>query len=154
MKPNGTYRFIALLMACLTLITSTGFAADMHYCQGELKHFSLFGEAKSCHEINANKHCKSTTKTTCHSTPKENAQAPSCQKDCCNNEAAFLSLDTDVVDVSVDKTEPISTQWMAVISTPQFTLPPMFYYSFKHHQNYKSPLLKRDIPLLVQSFLL
>ena len=50
-KISNTYQFTALMLAFLMFFTSTGFAINVHYCQGELKSFSFFGKSKTCNEM-------------------------------------------------------------------------------------------------------
>ena len=73
------------------LCTSVGFSADLHFCKGELKSFSLFGKAESCH----------TVKKSCphHANMVVIDQS---EKDCCSNKTIELDdLDSDF-NISID----------------------------------------------------
>ena len=50
MKTKAIHRITALTMAFLMFFTSVGFSVDIHYCKGDLKSFSLIGEASACHQ--------------------------------------------------------------------------------------------------------
>ena len=85
MTLKSTYRIISLITALMVFISSVGFSADVHYCKGEFKSFSLIGEATSCH----------TAKKSCphHQETKVDEEK---EKDCCNNQKVEVDdLDTD-----------------------------------------------------------
>ena len=79
MQISKKYRIFTMLMALLMAFSSVGYSVNLHYCQGSLKGFSLFGEAKSCHE--------SRTQCPNHKQTMTSAQ----EKDCCSNKT--LSVD-------------------------------------------------------------
>lgn len=76
------YKLFSLIMASLMFITSVGFSVDMHYCNGQLKSISLFGEAKSCHDTTMHKTCPY----------HKNMQK---DKDCCENKTLVFQADID-----------------------------------------------------------
>lgn len=152
MKSNRSYRIVALLMALLMLVSSTGFSIDLHYCQGNLKSFSLFGTAKSCHDKADTKHCK-RKEMTCKAEKIEQVK-DNCHKNCCSNKK---------IEIDADDTQKITAQ---KLSKPQIQFISLFIEHFvlalnktrfpndSPHQNYIPPLLNKDIPVLIQSFLL
>ena len=79
-------------MAFLMLFTSTGYAMDMHICQGEVEFISFFGKAKSCHDAQNNPHKKMegchNEKMTCHDTSDIEAE-----DNCCHNETIVVQGD-------------------------------------------------------------
>lgn len=79
MQISKKYRILSLLMAFLMAFSSVGYSVNLHYCQGSLKGFSLFGKAKSCHE--------SRTQCPNHKQTMTTAQ----ENDCCSNKT--LSVD-------------------------------------------------------------
>lgn len=87
-----TKRGISLTLAFLITLTSVGFSADVHYCQGQLRSFALFGTAKSCHEKASISKChlKSTDE---RSTDKKTCSVDS--NDCCNNYEFAHAFDYD-----------------------------------------------------------
>ena len=85
MKTVFFHRIISLILALVMLCTSVGFSADVHYCKGELKSFSLIGEATSCHTVR--KSCPH------HKMMKVDAEE---KMDCCENHKLEVDdLDTD-----------------------------------------------------------
>ena len=143
MIKTALHRITSLTLAILMLFTSVGFSADLHFCKGEFKSFSLFGEAESCH----------TMKKTCshHAIMDVTNQS---EKDCCSNQSIEVDdLDADF-NISVD----------AELTELQFKFVASFVYSFfslstprvvkstfldKH-----DPLPPRDIYVLLESFLI
>jgi len=151
MKDYYPYRLLAFCLALLMFFTSLGIAVDKHFCQGELKHVSFWSKAKSCHQIAQQSHCNSKSSTCSMATAMQN----SCQKDCCNNELMYVSFDTNGVETSVTELffKPVLSDFLPSYST--ITLLFTEYKSFVSlYQHYKPPLLNRDIPVLIQSFLL
>ena len=148
---RNTYRFIALIFALLILTTSMGFAVDMHYCRGQLKSISFFGKAKSCHEISK------TTKKACPFHQQDDFEQDDKgikKKDCCENKTKYFQADQDftskIFDLSINnQPSQFASTSIAVlpfVSTSQFAKPSYTYY--------KPPLITKDIPIFIQSFLL
>ena len=139
---TATYRTLALALALLMFFTSTGFSVDMHYCKGEFKSFSLFGKAKSCH---------ADTKITCPHHKNMTAE----KKDCCTNQRHTFRADQDLQqaqNVDFALTKPLQNFVAAYIFTfrkIQITSDanPVF-------ARYRPPPLRRNMPVLYQSFLL
>jgi hypothetical protein len=147
---HPTYRILALSLALLMFFTSVGFAVDMHYCQGQLKSFSLFGKAKNCHEmkqkvVSCPHHGKMVVAT---SNCKEG------KKGCCNNEVQYFQSDQDKLVRTADLVA--GKQWPQVGPAPVrlFPLPNAQTGNIASFVCYKPPLLKESIPILYQSFLL
>ena len=145
---NYTYRFIALFLALLMFVTSVGFTVDMHYCNGELKSFSLIGKAKSCHE-------KAKAPCPHHKKMMADNQGDAIDtKSCCNNKMLHFQSDQDKQVQNFDiKVSPPLQQFITAFVTAFFTdgFTQNDRPTFVH---YKPPLIKRDIPVLTQSFLL
>lgn len=147
-KLHSTYRLIALFLALLMFTTSAGFAIDMHYCQDELKSYRLFGEAENCHE---------KAKAYPHH-PKMEVKKEGCameREGCCHNETLLLQADQDQstqsFEYSVNK--PLQLFLAAYFIAFHTDLQPgnTRATDFLH---YKPPSIHRDIPVLIQSFLL
>ena len=145
---SRTYRFMALFLAALIFITSVGFTVDMHYCGGQLKSFSFIGKAKSCHE-KAMVQCPHHKKMMAQS--KDNTVDT---KNCCNNKTLHFQADQDkqIQHYDFQLNQPLQhfvkslvrvffTNRVVEKETPAFA-------------HYKPPLISRDIPVLIQSFLL
>jgi len=143
----------------MMLVSSVGFSADFHFCQGEFKNFALFVKAKSCHEIAAmHASCHGGKKKTksCHQSEEKNTKV-SCggeEKDgCCTNNTELVQLDTDYsygghgIENSVDVVD-----LLAIVPTEIKLTHSNFSYP-SAYQNYKPPLLVNDLRIQFQSFL-
>lgn len=155
-----TYRFLALFMSFLVFTTSTGWSLDVHYCEGKVQSVSLFGTAKPCHEkdnssCSLNEQKCSLVKKKCCSAKKSSDFEPTLEsKDCCQNELISLSQVKDIQQISSSWDLNINI-WFAAAYVHSFVYPILeFKSSIFPHQNYTPPWLTRDIPVLVQSFLL
>ncbi len=158
MENIRTYRFISCLLAMLILMSTSGWAVDMHYCGGEFQHLSLLGEAKSCHELGGGTHCQKKKETkSCCSVKKMNEQCSLTQTekdDCCKNETLLLDLDTDLKDAPAQEISLENIAFILVYVETFIGNAPDTKDTPCKFLNYKPPLLHRDIPVLIQSFLL
>lgn len=149
---NRTYRSIALILALLMFTTSVGFAVDMHYCQGQLKSVSFFGKAKSCHEM---ADAASRKNCTLHKKMKEQNKGCSIDKNgCCENETQYFHSDQDQKTQGFDITLSKQLQQFVVAYTFVFIVHTPANTNNLTFSFYKPPLIERDIPVLIQSFLL
>ena len=136
-------------MAFLIFLTSAGFSIDMHFCGQQLKSFSLTGKAKNCFELAKTSKCPKH-KTVALATP----ECEMSKKDCCHNKTlnlqADLTPDIPANDFLISvQLQDFVVAFIAVYfeNRPHQSIKP----SFAH---YKPPLIPRDIPVFVQSFLL
>ncbi len=152
MKSNKpTYRIIAGFLAILMFFTSAGLAVDMHYCQGQLKSFNLFGKAKNCHEMmKANASCPHHQKM---ATALEDGCAED-EKDCCQNKTIFLEADQDQVQAVNSFVVDQSTQLFVAAFINTFFNEVFIKKETPAFARYKPPLIVRDVPVIFQSFLL
>ncbi|MCC9167435.1 HYC_CC_PP family protein [Pontibacter harenae] len=140
-------QFILLAFTLLLLLSSTGVSVGMHLCGGELRDLSLFGEATDC----PMEQQKKEKLPPCH-TPKEQ-QAPA--DDCCQDHEFVverLDVASDTKALIINKT--LDLKFIAAVKvvvlqlfSPEEVIAPSF-------TSYTSPPLARNIPVLVQSFLL
>ena len=147
-KRKGTYRISALLLVALMLFSTVGFSLDMHFCQGKLVSSSFFGDAPNCLEKAGLKNTKVCAN---HKTPS----SPSFKKkSCCEDKLLHFQSDQDL---NTQKTDFVISPQLQVFLTA-YVLVFTDWTSFKaetpRFSLYKPPLLRRDIPVLVQSFLL
>ena len=138
-----------LSLSLMVILASAGIMVSKHYCQGELKNIALFVKAKQCHDISTHK-----TKTHCH--PGKNTCQKSekkKEKKCCENKTVFLETDDFISTMTSPKINP-EFQLIAIT----FVLYNDLLFSTEKMAvkflNYKPPLIERDIPVLVQSFLI
>lgn len=144
-------RSTAIFMALLMLLNSTGFALDMHYCQGNLKSISFFGEAKSCHEIQSRPSCHSTSKA-CHHDKEMLDQEE--EDACCHNEKVFIEnseLEAIPAQVTIN-TEMQSDFVVAYVAAHLFQ--GVLETDYQDFEKYKPPFPDRDIQILYQTFLI
>lgn len=153
MKKNSiTYRIISLALAFLMFFTSIGFSIDMHYCGNHLKSFNLFGKAKNCYEL-----AGITAPETSPSNEKHQTLTTGCsmdKKDCCQNRSLSfqtdLTSDTQTADFVIS--QPLLDFIVAFVVVYLDTrLPKTTISTFDY---YKPPLIVRDIPVFIQSFLI
>lgn len=141
-------------MAFMLLLSSTGFSIDLHFCQGDIKSFSLFGTAESCHAKAEKNHCQQK-KSTCHFAKSTMEVADGCEKNCCSNKNMVVDPDMDTQKVTSEQLSETNISFLSAFVAA-------FYVDQScdlakliiPHLNYIPPLLDQDIPVLVQSFLL
>lgn len=118
----------------MILASTTGFTMHKHYCMGRLKTVALFEKAESCMK----------------SAGMEDTECP---KNCCDDEEQSLKVD-DLTNVSFEH-DFSPTLLLSVLTFSLFEDPlpgsPSVQTEWSH---YSTPHLSRDVPLLVQSFLL
>lgn len=155
MSSNSSfYRITALTLALMMFTTSVGLAVDMHYCGGQLKTTSFFGKAKACHDMGD---AETSSRLTCplHQILQNEHKGYVIDKpDCCQNKSLHIQLDQDqniqVEGLTISK--PLQQLISAIVVT--------FFTDLRSDQpkpvyaHYRPPLIPRDIPVLVQSFLL
>ena len=149
---SGPYRVVALVLALLMFTTSVSFALDMHYCGGRLKSVGFFHQAKACTgemDTSVKPACRHTAKTA-------HCPAPSFQKKkCCQNRTVHVESVQDLAVQGSNATisRPLQ-QFVAAFVQVFFTLPVEPSRQSIPVEQYRPPLIPRDIPVLTQSFLL
>ena len=140
------YRQIILLtLTLLVLVSSTGMAVGMHICGGELRYITFFGAEADCPMEKE----KETTPP-CHA-PKQAADDEAC---CEDHQVIVERLDVAAKHKVLTLNKLQDIQLLAVVKavvlqfyTADTDLKPTYAL-------YESPPLARDIPVLVQSFLI
>lgn len=135
-----------LSLALLVLVSSTGFSVGMHFCAGEIRDLSFYGEASEC----SMKQPKETLPP-CHAPEKEKSPQGNCCEDhqlvverldmASDSKAFVLSKTLDIKFIAAVKVVILQ------LFAPQEGLKPAYAL-------YISPQIARDIPVLVQSFLI
>ena len=147
-----TYRFIALILAFLVFFTSVGFSLDMHFCEGKLKTVNLFGKAKSCH-----KKANEQAMNDCHHHCEMMVQNEVCsegENNCCENKTLKFDNDQDKEIQTSNYLVNIQSQSFFTVFVIEFFADFLFSSGNPSVKQYKPPLILRNIPVLVQSFLL
>jgi len=150
---NLPYRITALTLAFMMFVTSSGLSLDMHFCNQQLKSLSLFGEAKACHDVkDSDGKMKNCPFHQMDGASKSNGLT---KKDCCNNKSMQFGSVDDIANqkhevvVNTDLLHDFLVAFVHVYLTDskiQFETP--------EYTQYKPPLITRDIPVLVESFLI
>lgn len=124
MKP-----IISILLASMVLVSTSGVGITKHFCGSRIASVSLFGDAGcSCGVMEDDSNC-------------------------CHSEREFFQLDDDF---SVAPVQTLSLSSASIISVFVYHLSLDFDESNKlvAYLNYKPPIPDKDIPVLIQSFLI
>lgn len=132
---------LSVMLALLVLVSSSSFTVNMHFCGGQVQSVSLIEEAAPC--------------------PME-VQLPPCHKKmavkksgCCEDKhVAYEGKDfnTQVNDFSMLTWQTIN--WVAALPVIMEVIQVNEALAFSNYTPYKPPIVGRDIPVLVQSFLI
>lgn len=152
---------IHIILASLVYFSSIGVTLNKHFCKGELKNVALIQKAKSCdssqcewkdHFLNLN--LPLDEPKSCCTDPgldKEDNH----QKDCCNEESEYIQV--EVVNTYTDGINlysvaaPIVYFIISSLDTEWTDYPTGAQWSFLH---FHPPALYRDLPVLLQTFLI
>ena len=138
---------------CIRDRSSTGFSIDLHFCQGQVKSFSLLGKAKSCHEQAAKSHCKKKQKA-CHAPRTTQNELGKCKKDCCSNKTIKIEQNQEAKKLQTLEITTSQVQFVTAFVQVFLLAENDLDNIIIPHLNYVPPLLNKDIPVLIQSFLL
>ncbi|HEY9560264.1 MAG TPA: hypothetical protein VIR29_05685 [Anseongella sp.] len=137
-------------MALLIMVVTTGFSISQHFCQGELLAFALFGKAEPCEMA-----MTQNDLPPCHNQDNtDRSDSSFAKKPCCeNHDAAVAGQDTPTLLKNADNLVP-SVKFFAAFTYIFFQdyLPSRDKDAF--FAEYRPPLIERDIPVLIQSFLI
>ncbi|MEO1435268.1 MAG: hypothetical protein AAFV80_07000 [Bacteroidota bacterium] len=141
------YQMIACFLVVLISFSSLGLTVQTHYCMGRLKSVSLFGKAKACFQSTTTKTCLAK-KNAC---PLDKIQKQ--RRGCCDDHLIVMDADLDLIPLQSVEGSPIDHHFLLAFAWSSFTLSDS-YTTTLPYQNYKPPLLDRDVCVLVQSLLL
>lgn len=133
----------ALFLSLLVLFGSTSFTINMHMCMEQIESIAFFQNAPDCDMIAKSPGC-----------PMENHNQESdpTNKGCCEDQTHLIEGQDELKEVGAVSLP--SLQFIAILNACIFySLSPSLLesYSFKE---YSPPKIERDIPVLVQSFLI
>ena len=142
------YRQIILLtLTLLVLVSSTGMAVGMHICGGELRDVTLFGAAADC-QMEQKQQDKLPP---CHAPQEKKTEDGPC---CEDHKVVVERTDATSEHDTITFSRSLDIKFLAAVQAvilqlfaPEAAVQPTY-------ANYASPPLARDIPVLVQSFLL
>ncbi len=134
------------MLSALVLLNSTSFAFGLHFCMGQLQNVALFGGADPCGMEQEKSPCSANT----HRSDLEHQQLT--QNGCCEDQSIVLegSKEPGIVEIAFVPDFQMTAVLYALVSFI-FTSPSIDYDSFN---DYSPPVIERDIPVLVQSFLI
>ena len=139
-------RILSLFLAFTMLVGSVGVTVNRHFCMGELKSLTLFGEPAVC-AMHA-----PATKPPCplHGNGQQRTEK---MKGCCDDEAQFLSWDDDrqVYDQSTLPALPSVDLPQPASFFPEYVLHPRTA-ALALFRNYRPPPLVFDVPSRWQVF--
>jgi len=132
-------KVLSILLAVMFLISSTGFTISSHKCGGKIHKQSLDFVAA---DLNCGME-KSERQPCENNTLKDN---------CCQNEFQSFKV-TEEFQASAD-TEQLNPQFLIAFTTASINLFIGEKNTYNKYINYSPPLPDKDIPVLIQSFLI
>ena len=133
----------ALLLSMLVLLGSTSFTINMHFCMEQVESITFSTDTQECD--------MTTPVPPCH---KEGDRSEENHKDvdgCCEDRVNLVEAQDELKttgSVSVPGVQFFAVLYAVVFYSPN---PPLENHSY---QTYSPPVIERDIPVLVQSFLI
>lgn len=136
---------LAITLSFFVFLSCISVNLSFHYCGGDIKSFALFGEAKPC------SHAKDSDQPSC---PLHKEKINHENKNCCNNK----TIQADGIDHIASATHhelKIQPLISFIITFSQS----LFLYSGQNdflaeNTAYKPPTPDKDIPVLLQSFII
>ncbi|GAB3833693.1 MULTISPECIES: HYC_CC_PP family protein [Pontibacter] len=138
------HRIILLTLALLVLVSSTGVTVGMHLCAGEIRDLSFYGQAEDCPMEQMKE-----TLPPCH-IPQDTKE-----KSCCEDHQFVverLDIASDTKALALNKT--LDLKFIAAVKVVILQLFALQDELKPAYALYTSPPIARDIPVLVQSFLI
>lgn len=138
---------LSILLAFQVLLSSMSFNLGMHFCGDRLQSFSLFDKATPC------EHASSSESSSCPFHPGMNTVKK--KKGCCDDKEVKIEGQDHETIVSTTTIDLIPDYKFlaayALVFVQRFTeievVSPEFY-------NYKPPLIRLNIPVFLQTFLI
>jgi len=137
-------------MAIVIVASSITYTIDFHYCQGQLKSFSLLGTAKNCHEM-------AEMMASCPHHQASNSEDKLCaedEKDCCSNETVHVESDIDQQQENIDELNFEVDHLKLIFASATLQHYQDYSQDYCPYKKYQPPLIQRDLPVLFESFLL
>ncbi len=139
-----------IVLAFFFLISSSGLIVNKHFCQKELKSTSLFVSPQSCHEKNKSKSCHHSQQKTAscqHQSAEEENQ-------CCNTASEYIKLEQDQPQPFLASDWVNQPALLGVLFVALQINPPASKATSLHYLSYKPPIVRENISVLLQTFLL
>lgn len=139
-------RLILIVLTLLVLVSSSGISVGMHLCGGELRDFAFFGAAADCPMEQQQQELPD-----CHKVPDSDAFAT----DCCDDHTLVFEHEDATTDTKAQLlSKTLDLKFVAAFKVVVLQLFAPAAERASTYALYTSPPIARDIPVLVQSFLL
>ncbi|MDX1940951.1 MAG: hypothetical protein SFU99_10400 [Saprospiraceae bacterium] len=132
-------KLASISLSVLVLLTSLSFGVNFHLCQGEIKSFAFFSEAKPCYH-------KSAAACPLH-------QGMQKKNDCCDNQSKLVKGQEHQFAFAKNL---VKNSFTIVYELPVFEYPKLALFEKTtplKFQNLKPPLIGKHVRVLIQSFL-
>lgn len=114
------------------------FTFNMHICMGDLESVGFMNQATSCEM---------------HSKSCQGKESKNSKEDCCEDEKLVIQGQDELLKTTTNQL--IQPKIVAVLYLLGLYLTPSIHLPITHtHKDYIPPLLQKDIPVLIQSFLI
>ena len=140
-------------MAFLVFFSSIGLSIDMHFCQGHLKSISFIGDAADCYGAKGD-----SQQECCQMSKRQATTKMGCsidKEDCCQNRQ--LLAQADLISTSQSSQFLLnhnSFQYISIVPVSLVEDTIFLTTDILSVFQYKPPLILKDIPVFIQSFLL
>jgi len=138
-------QILVLTLALLLLVSSTGISVGMHLCGGKIQSLSIFGKAESC-----GMEQKQEALPPCHQPQQKQVK----DKGCCENHNFVVQRLDAGADTKIVLHKTPDVKLLVAIKVVILQLYAPETATTPAYALYTSPPLARDIPVLVQSFLI
>ncbi len=143
-------------MAFLMLFSTVGFSMDIHYCGGKIDNVAFYSKADECKMMKKgtqnNLHsCHKAKEKTCHTNLKGQSFS---KKNCCDNQTFTLQSLTDSKTSDNFEIANVDLTFVTVFILSNFNLFVTDKTNLLEHFYYSPPLLKQDVTILHQVFLI
>lgn len=147
------YKIGAIILAIFFFLSTISLTIDMHFCKGKINNVNLIGKAKSCHEQNVDSttHGCQILESNCHNISKSNTQI-ACDG-CCENKTIVTEKVENFIISQQFKIEDLNITLIAFVEDLCFSNESKDS-QFLKYKNHIPPILYKNMPIFIQSFLL
>ena len=133
----------ALFLSLLVLLGSSSFTVSMHFCMEQMESIAFFKDAQECDMM--------TAVPTCHMKDDRTEEKHEDTDGCCEDRVNLVEGQDEFKGAG--SVSAPSLQFIAVFYAAAFHFLTPLVENY-HYKTYFPPLIERDIPILVQSFLI
>jgi hypothetical protein len=140
---------LLLLLTFAVLVSSTGMTLGMHLCAGEVNNFTLSGHSEPCPMEQ-----KKETPPPCHSKGGQTAPMETPADDCCEDQTVHIQKVELLGSSGKTISAKLEFSFVALAVMARLFLFDLFSSKPAPFAEYSPPALTRNIPVLLQSFLI